>query len=695
MSSVLISYAPPDGEFAQQLHRELRAAEVQVIADSDEFALEDIVTTISAVIIVVSAAVHGAERVQQITDFARDHELRMLVVIREFTPLVPPLDDLPRIDMSTTARFRRFMPGLVDILTTDSSVRTVAIPSLLRINDPRNLCLVDHERFLGVLAVVAAPYADSSGNQPPHEQRDGELIWHQFASSIAALDADGVTNVLLSRLMPPTAEQLSIALQVPYEVVIICAASADYAILLEDEWGREASLYPQYVLTMFQDSLAKLLILHGDMPSTDAEILIEESNLEALVQVSSAVASDSLTRFCEVLLAEISREETVASALHTASTTVGIAPAQLTLVVEDEGADVRIPLPPRSRAAGVSLIDDGMPLRHNVPIHSGFVGRRESLFELTTEIASSAFRQIAIYGEQEAGKSWLAARYVAHQAWRYPDGVLWMHIAAQSKSEDTVGQLLALLELPPDTNWNTLREILRGKRVLIVLDQLDEWDDPLEIGELADFIARLETLSGTRVLLTAWGPIQPITFTSGTEENSVHPLAVDEARQLVARYVAHYQLDEIFAEPGAIEAFTTVTQYEPWLIREAIQLVGRLGFAGGLEAMKEITQDVADPFESHMRNQIEAISPQDMNILRRLQALRDGFTIDLIYEIAPETDAATLRSLLKMDMLRREGKLYRVPLIVQYYLRQYLPLADEERDTIDAAVIQFMLRGQE
>jgi hypothetical protein len=693
MSSVLISFAPEDESFAQRLHTDLRGADLQVVADNPDVAVDEIVKTTSAVVVVMSPATAAAERVQRILDFARDHELQCIPVLHMFTPMPAAFTLLTPLDMSTDRRYAANLPGLVAVLREESTLDDVCLPEWMTIDDRRHRVAADLGHYLGVLTLIAAPRADQSGQGKPHEHRNAELAWQHHAAIVPALAADGAQSLLFARVMPPTAEQLAADVQQPYRVVCLSAYSTDEALVLENEWEHEAPLYPQHLVNMFADSRAELLILHGQLDENEADILLEETHLRALLLVDPELDSATLAHALSHLYARLHAGRPISSALYAAIENSGVNGDAFRLKFKPGVDDARVTLPPEGKAANWCLIDDGLPATRNVPVHPGFVGRRDSLDELAREIASSDYRQIAIYGEHEAGKSWLAAEYIAQHGWRYPDGVVWLRISEQSKSEDVIGQLLAMLELPPTTNWNTLRELLRERSVLIILDQLDEWSNPLEVGELADFIARLDHIGGTRVLLTSWGPVQPITYTTGTEENEVHPLTGDEARHLTARYVAQYEVTDILAQDEAIHAFAAATKHEPWLIREAIQLVERHGLAAAIASIKELTTDVADPFELHMLNQIEALEMVELDVLRRLQGLRDGVRLDMIQTIAPAAKAPVIRRLLKLDMLRRDGVLYRVPSIIQLYLRQYFPLTVAQQDDIDRIVTQYMLKG--
>jgi hypothetical protein len=228
-----------------------------------------------------------------------------------------------------------------------------------------------------------------------------------------------------------------------------------------------------------------------------------------------------------------------------------------------------------------------------------------------------------------------------------------------------------------------------------VLDQIDEWGDPLEIGELADFIARLDTTGGTRVLLTSWGPVQPITFTSGTEENFVNELMPDEAERLAWQLIEQHDLSDAFIDQVALDTFLEKTHYIPWLIREGMQMVHRNGFATAIADLQEMTSEVSDVFDYFMKNQFERLSDDARHLLQRFQGLPDGFDRQLANQIGGDTTRDSLRELVRYNVLRREGSLYYIPAIVRTLLRNYAPLSIDDQDQIDQILLEHLLSSPE
>lgn len=535
--------------------------------------------------------------------------------------------------------------------------------------DTRAINPAQLQRYVQVLAVIPAPFTDATGMGEPLLIRNPHQIWHELTAAIETVQH---IPIALQRLMPPTLEHLKGAAGSHSVVHIIGVCQGD-TLYLEDAWGHEVAVKAQQLVEVFEQSQTQVLVLTGDLSDASIAYLLEQTPLSAVVTVAHSYL---FTREFYANLVYGVRE-----AFNAATQALGYSVGRLTFKAGLDNLDVTMPA--EGQRAQQALIDNGLPPMRNVPLHSGFIGQRASLDELSREIASTEFRQIALYGPSGIGKSWLAAEYAWRFAWRYPDGVLWMRMSRHTKSEDVIGQLLSLLEMPSDTNWATLLDILQSRRVLVVLDQADAWGDPLEAGELSDFIARLNQDSGTRFLVTAWGPVQPLTFTSGTEENVIQPLAPDEAKRLILQLIEQRQLG---AEFHAMDTFLTETLSAPWLIQAGVDMVQTQGFALALQELDELTNEVGDAYEHYLSIQYERLSAEALALLRRLTALPDGFSRDVVFGIGG--DVGHLRTLVRVGLVRHDGSLYYLPDYVLTLIWDTHPLTQAELDELDTRLMK-------
>lgn len=643
-----ISHTQQDSEFVRRLVADLALQPVEQIHQAE------------VVLFVWSPAAAESRKVLSDLAFAHESDQDQVAVYAAYADG----DWETVVDLSTQGLYETNLPLLEDKLAGRISSRSAVF-------DTRGVNPAQLQRYLQVLALIAAPYADASGTGEPLLIRDAHQTWQELVTAIETVRA---IPIALQRLVPPTIDHLKGMIGSHQVVHIVCTYQAGN-LYFEDGWGHEAPIDGQQLLDAFQVGQAQVLVVTADLPDETIAMLLEQTSLSGVVITSHNYNYLFVREFYANLVYG------VRDAFDAANRALGYTAGRL--IFKDGLNNFHLDLPAEGHRAKQGLIDNGLPPMLNVPWHRGFVGQRASLNELSREIASTEFRQIALYGPSGIGKSWLAAEYARRFAWRYPDGVLWMRMSRLTKSEDVVGQILALLEMPADTNWATLLDALHDRRILVVLDQADVWSDPLEAGELSDFIARLDQDSGTRFLLTAWGPVQPLTFTSGTEENTIQPLAPNEAKRLIMRLVEQRQLG---AEFYAMDTFLTETLSAPWLIQAGVDMVQTQGFAVALQELDDLTNEVGDAYEHYLSLQFDRLAPEPKALLRRLTALSDGFGRLLVEQIGGTV--YDLRVLARMGLLRREGALYYLPTYVTTLIRTTQPLSQAELDEIDAILMK-------
>lgn len=735
MSHIFISYSQKDSEFVRRLADDLEASGLEVwYFEKDaksgvhpDTALDEGLRSAGALVVVVSPDSVTAANVRDEVSFARFHDQRVIVVLCRPAGWLAGLESVEWVDFSLSALYASSLHKLSTLLAGEFGLLSppdipgqvvpgstvwsgnaieVAEGELTIPNDPRDLSPIYRRHYGRMLAVLAAPYCNASGDGPPRFPLHVTLNWYRFAGAMTlAMQAAGHQNgfpLFLKRLMPPTLEQLNAALDdksaQAFQIVHWIGNSENETLYLEDEWGYESVVTVQHLVNALQKGAAQLLVMQAPTNADVIQRFLSETPLEAVINLKALPSHDSADLFIRRFYATLLETPSVKTAFESAISAVReMRPEDgelFGLTFKNGLDDVQLQFPTGDEQAACSLIDPGMPPVRNVPLHVDFVGQRVALSELSREIGSTAFRQMAIYGQHGVGKSWMAAEYVARFGWRYPDGILWMRVSRYTQSDDVIGQLLILLGLPLQTNWATLRDILHERQVLVVLDQADEWGEPFEIGELSDFIARLDHVGGTRILLTAWGPVQPLTFTAGTEENRVERLSADEAQRLAWQLIEQAELQQEIGDGTTLSNLLANTHGHPWLIRKAIELVRLDGVETALQDLAEFSEASDHLYDDYVAAQIRLLSRTARNFLRRLQGLPAGVDRQLLSTLGGETAHEQLRELISHSLLQREGQRFIIPIAVRNYLRGRMPLSDDEQAAIDTVAIQQLLAQQ-
>ncbi len=574
--------------------------------------------------------------------------------------------------------------------------------------DSRQVSQTSLRRYIRTLGVIAAPFVDGEGKSSAATHLDINLAWRNLAQAVTTAhqlpgDSTGAPLALV-RLSPPTANNLTKSLNIEgadaYQVVHLVAHADNETLFLEDEEGAEDIVQSTRFKNIFDKGSAKLLVC--DTPLSDELVakLLAETSLEAVIAPTSTQPDDAILLFNSRFYGQLASGESVNSAFKMVSEGLKASHPDLAyrLKLKDESGTLSLELPPQEHRADKPLIDSGLPPMRNVPVNLGFVGRSQELKGLHGQAFESNIRQVAINGIGGIGKSWVASEYISRFGWRYPDGILWMRICEQTKSEDILGQMLALLEMPATTAPGDLRTALKNKRVLVILDQANEWNDRLEVGEITDFIARVDPLSGTRFMLTAWADVEPLSRTNGTGKIIIQEMPEGEAGLLIQRLIRDHNLQSEFdGVENGLAQFTERTFFTPWLIRKGIDSVKIDGLEYALEDLQELPDELDMAMDWHIGRQVDSLKDElseTRDFLRKLQGVPDSFDRKLAEALSAQTARQHLRELVRRNLLRREGKLYNLPAIVRAYLRQNLPLSDEEQDQVDEAIIKHMLGTQ-
>jgi predicted ATPase/class 3 adenylate cyclase len=169
---------------------------------------------------------------------------------------------------------------------------------------------------------------------------------------------------------------------------------------------------------------------------------------------------------------------------------------------------------------------------HNLPIHpTVLLGRERAVAAVCTLLRQGA-RLVTLTGPGGTGKTRLGIQVAADLLDRFEHGVFLVELAPISDPAlvpATIAQMLGLRDLGGRPVLDTLREYLRARSVLLVLDNFEQILPAAPV--VADLLA---TSPGLRVLVTSREPLR----LRGEHEYAVPPLALPEPRQVATVEVA-------------------------------------------------------------------------------------------------------------------------------------------------------------
>jgi predicted ATPase/class 3 adenylate cyclase len=292
--------------------------------------------------------------------------------------------------------------------------------------------------------------------------------------------------------------------------------------------------------------------------------------------------------------------------------------------------------------------------RTNLPVPATpFIGRERELAEVVDLLSRDDQRLLTLTGPGGTGKTRLALQAAAEASESFPDGVYWVPFAPLRESAlvlSALAQTLAVNEEPDRELQETLAEYLVGKRLLLVLDNVEHL-----LPEAAGPIATLRDANGSRLLVTSrerlriggeqtW-PVPPLEHVDGTALFAARARAVDPAftpTPVVGELCR--RLEEL---PLAIELAAARTA-----VFSSEQLLERL--SERLDLLKGDRD--ADPRQQTLRATIEwshdLLSEAERRLFRRLAVFVGGCLYDAAEEVT-DADPDTLQSLLDKSLVRK------------------------------------------
>ncbi|MGH9428514.1 MAG: ATP-binding protein, partial [Terriglobia bacterium] len=268
---------------------------------------------------------------------------------------------------------------------------------------------------------------------------------------------------------------------------------------------------------------------------------------------------------------------------------------------------------------------------NNLPIQlTTFIGREKEIAEVRQEL--DEHRLITLTGSGGTGKTRLSLQVAADMLDSFPDGVWFVELAPLTDPElipQTILTTLGLVEQQGKSILQTLRDSLREKKVLLILDNCEHLIEACAklANELLSHSSALKVLASSREVLRI----------SSEHAYPVPPLRLPESeRNIPADQLASYEAIMLFTThaQAANPAFELTTE-NAWDVAEICRRLDGLPLAIELAAARTRMFTPKKLLE-RLSDRLKVLTGSVRDLPARQQTLRGA--IDWSYELLDESE---------------------------------------------------------
>ncbi|MFI5450203.1 MAG: ATP-binding protein [Candidatus Bathyarchaeia archaeon] len=275
----------------------------------------------------------------------------------------------------------------------------------------------------------------------------------------------------------------------------------------------------------------------------------------------------------------------------------------------------------------------------NIPIQTTPLVDREREFEALRDLVHrDKVRLITLTGPGGTGKTRLALEVASNLRDAFSDGVVFVPLAAVTEVKLVPSKIIStlnIMEKAGEPIEDTLKEFLRGKRTLLLLDNFEQ------VIDAAPFAAQLlRECQDLKIIVTSRAPLR----VQGEYEFPVLPLAVPNLARIPATQdLVLYAAVALFVQRAqAIRADFVVTDENSKVLAEICTRLDGLPLALELAAARTRVLSLEDLLP-RLQKRLELLTGGRRDLPERQQTLRN--TIAWSYDLLDEQDKKLFRRL--------------------------------------------------
>jgi len=266
----------------------------------------------------------------------------------------------------------------------------------------------------------------------------------------------------------------------------------------------------------------------------------------------------------------------------------------------------------------------------NIPIQTTPLVDREKEFEALRDLVHQGnVRLITLTGPGGSGKTRLALEVASNLRSEFSDGVVYVSLAAVTEANLVPSEIITTLDIMEKAGEpveDTLKEFLRGKRTLLLLDNFEQ------VIDAAPFAAQLlHECPELKIIVTSRAPLR----VQGEHEFPILPLAVPDLTRIPAaqELVLNASVALFVQRARAIRANFAVTRENSKALAEICTRLDGLPLALELAAARTRVLSPEDLL-LRLQKRLELLTGGQRDLPKRQQTLRN--TIAWSYDLLDE-----------------------------------------------------------
>jgi predicted ATPase/DNA-binding CsgD family transcriptional regulator len=314
-----------------------------------------------------------------------------------------------------------------------------------------------------------------------------------------------------------------------------------------------------------------------------------------------------------------------------------------------------------------------------------FIGREESLAQITDLFLNPACHLLTLLGPGGIGKTRLAVEVAAHQANLFNDGVYFVALQPLNSPDLLIPAIADSLQLqfyPGGDPKQQLLDHLRPKSLLLILDNFEHLLDGAEVvGEIIVHAPQVKVLATSRTrldLVEEW-----VLDIGGLEDYEAVELFVQRARQVQSGFILTEAVKRICQLVGGMPL--GIEMAAGW-----VRALPAEEIAAEIERSMDLLSTTARNVPARHRNMRAALqhswnllSTVEQEVFQRMSVFRGGFTREGAQGVSGASiwilTALVDKSLLRID---RDGR-YQMQELLRQYAEERLRASGEMENTLD------------